>query len=299
MIDFKLAHTVTFNDGRKIPQMGLGVWKEDNAAAKRSVEQALHAGYKMIDTAKQYGNEAGVGAGLKSGLKANNLQRSDIFVTTKIFNGDQGYQSTLDNFKKSLQHLQLDYVDLLLIHWPVDHKYKDTWRALEELQRQGLAKSIGVSNFDEARLKDLLSDAKVIPVVNQLEFNPLNQQQKIRTMMADLNIRLEAWSPLGGGAALNNPVIVQLAQKYQKTPAQIILRWDIQQLVITIPKSTHEKRMVENSEIDDFKLTDADMKAIAALDQEKKSLWYDDFKWHNPNIPEYDTVHSWPDSPKD
>ncbi|MCD2256336.1 aldo/keto reductase [Lactobacillus sp. CC-MHH1034] len=281
-----------------MPQMGLGVWQVDNHTAKASVQMAVKNGYRMIDTAKQYGNETGVGAGIKASLVDNGLHRDDLFVTTKVFNGDQGYQTTIAGVKGSLQRLQLDYVDLLLIHWPVDHKYKDTWRALEALQKEGLTKSIGISNFDIPRLQDLLTDATIKPAINQMEFNPIDQQKELRQFMQTHDIRLEAWSPLGGGAALNNAEILKLADKYGKSAAQIILRWDIQHDVITIPKSSHEKRIIENSQIGDFELSSEDMQIIDDLDQAKASLWYDDFPWHNPQSKMGDSVKVWPDSPE-
>lgn len=295
-MNFKLDSTVTLNNGVKMPQLGLGVWKVNNTGASQSVQWALKHGYKSIDTAKQYGNEAGVGEGLHKGLADNGLKREDIFLTTKIFNGDQGYQSVLDNFEGQLKRLQTDYVDLLLIHWPVNGTYLETWRALETIYKEGKARAIGVSNFNIARLSDILKICSIKPAVNQMEFHPLCQEEDIKNFCDDNNIYLEAWSPLGGGAVLGDSRLKTIADKYNKSVAQVILRWDLQRDIITIPKSVHEARITQNADIYDFELNDDDIEEINGLDVEKRSLWYGDFSWSGNPEGYVDSVEVWDDT---
>jgi len=294
-MNLKLDSTVTLNNGVKMPQLGMGVWKVNNTGASQAVEWALKHGYKAIDTAKQYGNETGVGKGLQKGFADNGLKREDIFLTTKIFNGDQGYQSTLDNFEGQLKRLQTDYVDLLLIHWPVNGTYLDTWRALETIYKEGKARAIGVSNFNIARLKDILKHGSIKPAVNQMEFHPLCQEEDIKNYCDENDIYLEAWSPLGGGAVLGDPRLKKIADKYNKSVAQVILRWDLQRDIITIPKSVHEARIVQNADVYDFELSDDDVKEINGFDTEKRSLWYGDFFWSGNPDGYKDSVEEWDD----
>lgn len=289
-----LDETTTLNNGVKMPYFGLGVWQTDNHTAQNSVTEAIKNGYRLIDTAKEYGNQAGVGKGIREGLKETGGNRKDLFITTKVFNGDAGYDSTLNAFYDTLHELQLTYIDLYLIHWPVDGRYIDTWHALEKLYKDGLIRAIGISNFDNERLQNLLDHATVTPAVNQMEYNPLNQEKEIHEMAKMTGIQLEAWSPLGGGEALNDPTINQLAEKYHKTAAQIILRWNYQQDVVTIPKSTHTNRIIENSQIADFELSEEDVQKIQAMDKKKHTIWYDEFDWHNAIKPE--TVQEWDDT---
>ncbi|GEO79324.1 oxidoreductase [Companilactobacillus mindensis DSM 14500] len=294
-MNLKLDSTVTLNNGVKMPQLGMGVWKVNNTGAAQSVEWALKHGYKAIDTAKQYGNEVGVGKGLQKGFADNGLKREDIFLTTKIFNGDQGYQSTLDNFEGQLKNLQTDYVDLLLIHWPVNGTYLETWRALETIYKEGKARAIGVSNFNIERLQDILKHASIKPAVNQMEFNPLCQEVDIKNFCDENGIYLEAWSPLGGGSVLKDPRLQKIADKYNKSVAQVILRWDLQRGVITIPKSVHEERIVQNADVYDFELSEDDIKEINGLDTDKRSLWYGDFFWSGNPDGYKDSVEDWKD----
>jgi len=294
-MNLKLDSTVTLNNGVKMPQLGMGVWKVNNSGAAQSVEWALKHGYKAIDTAKQYGNEPGVGKGLQQGFADNGLKREDIFLTTKIFNGDQGYQSVLDNFEGQLKDLQTDYVDLLLIHWPVDGTYLDTWRALETIYKSGKARAIGVSNFNIERLQDIHKHGSIKPAVNQMEFHPLCQEVDIKNFCDEHDIYLEAWSPLGGGSVLKDPRLQQIADKYNKSVAQVILRWDLQRGIITIPKSVHEERIVQNADVYDFELNEDDIEEINGLDTDKRSLWYGDFFWSGNPDGYKDSVEDWKD----
>ncbi|MBS9334815.1 aldo/keto reductase [Fructobacillus sp. M1-13] len=293
-----LQETTKLSNGVLMPVFGLGVWKSSNAEAAQSVQVAIKNGYRMIDTAKQYGNEAGVGYGIQQALVDNHLNRKDLFITTKIFNGDQGYLSTLKNFDEQLKRLRLTYVDLLLIHWPVDGKYLDTWTALEKLYHEGKVRAIGVSNFDEKNLADIENLHRLMPQVNQMEFNPLVQEEHLLNKMNGLGIAMEAWSPLGGGEALNDGTIKAIADKHGKTPAQTILRFDYQMGVITIPKSAHEERIIANAAIDDFALSEDEMKQIQAMNKEKHTIWHQDFAWHkgSEETGVKDNVSHWDDT---
>lgn len=276
---------VKLNNGVLMPRIGLGVWKTSNDEAKQMVVAALQNNYRLVDTAKQYGNESGVGAGLQVGLQKAGLQRSDVFLTTKIWNGDQSsYDQLRKAFNEQLTKLQTDYVDLLLLHWPVFGKYNESWRALEAIYRDGQARAIGVCNFDVGHLTDLLDHADVVPAVNQIEFNPRIHQPDTVAFCQDQQIQLEAWSPLGNGSLLDRPEIQAIANRYRKSAAQVELRWELQQGFIMIPKSSHPDRMRENLDIFDFQLDADEMEAIAELDEEKHSIWYDKFKWSgNPH----------------
>lgn len=275
-----LQPKIKLNNGHLIPQLGLGVWKTSLTETEKMVKEAIINDYVLIDTAKQYGNEAAVGQGIKDGLAATGRNRSSIFLTTKIFNGDQGdYDKLRQAVSEQLKRLQTSYVDLLLLHWPVNDKYNESWRALEDIYADGQAKSIGVCNFDVERMTDLLDHASVKPVINQIEFNPLIHQPAIVKYCRDNDIQLEAWSPLGNGRLLSNKVIKQISDDHQKTPAQIILRWEIQQNFIVLTKTTHPQRMQENADIFDFTLSSEEMDQINQLDQEKHSIWYSKFKW--------------------
>ncbi|WP_275453051.1 aldo/keto reductase [Lacticaseibacillus thailandensis] len=299
MAQLDLTSTIQLNNGVAMPRFGLGVWQTDNTTAAASVTAAIRHGYRMIDTAKQYGNEAGVGRGLAAAFADGSVRRQDVFVTSKVMNGDHGYERTLAKFEGTMRRLQLDYLDLYLIHWPVDGLYVATWRALEKLYRDGRVRAIGVSNFDVQRLQVLMRSATVQPAVNQVEFNPVMQEHEMRDFAAAHNIVVEGWSPLGGGQALSNPVVGLIAQKHHKSAAQIILRYDVQSGVVTIPKTVHEQRMVENADIFDFALDEQDMQAIAGLDQNRHSLWYDAFGWYGTDTDYGMATQKWPDSAPD
>ncbi|WP_440960693.1 aldo/keto reductase [Paenibacillus nitricinens] len=253
----------TLNDGATMPWLGLGVYQtKDGEEVIHAVKTAVELGYRSIDTAAGYNNEEGVG----QAIRECGVARDELFITTKVRNPDQGYESTLKAFEVSRRKLGLDYIDLYLIHWPVAGKYRETWKALIHLQKEGLIKSIGVSNFQIHHLKDIIEDTGVVPVVNQVEFHPLLTQRELLKYANEQGIQLEAWSPLMQGN-LDLPLLKELAGKYDKTPAQIVLRWDLQQGVITIPKSVHADRIKENAGFFDFTLSDEDVKAIEDLNR--------------------------------
>ncbi|WP_411955201.1 aldo/keto reductase [Alkalibacillus sp. S2W] len=257
----------TLNDGIKMPGFGLGVYKvwEDDEA-RQNVQTAIQHGYRLIDTASFYQNEAGVGQGIKD----SGVHRDDLFITTKVWNDEQGYDNTLRAFEASMNRLELDYLDLYLVHWPVKDYYRDTWKAMERLVDEGLIRSIGVSNFKQRHLEDLMTTANVKPTVNQVEYHPHLQQHDVKTFCEQESIQLEAWSPLKRGDLFDDETIQHIAQKHDKTPAQVILRWDVDTNVITIPKSVKEHRIVENSDIFDFQLDQADLDAIKALNGDER-----------------------------
>ncbi len=262
-----LQSTVKLNNGVEMPKFGLGVFKvQEGQEVIDSVKAAIKAGYISIDTAAVYKNEEGVG----QGIKESGVDREKLFITTKVWNADQGYDSTLAAFETSIQKLGLDYIDLYLIHWPVSGKYKETWKALEKLYKDGKVKAIGVSNFHKHHLEDLLSEAEIVPTVNQIELHPLLSQEELRNFCKEKGIVVEAWSPLAQGKLLDNPVLTEIAAKYNKSTAQVILRWDLQNDIVTIPKSIKEHRIIENADIFDFELTAEDLKKINGLNKNER-----------------------------
>ncbi len=262
-----IQSTITLNNGVQIPRFGLGVFMaSDGEEVENAVDIALKAGYRLIDTAAIYGNERGVGKAIKN----SGLPRKDIFITTKLWNSDQGYDSTLRAFEKSLSRLDTDYVDLYLIHWPVKGKYLQTWKAFEKLYEQKLVRAIGVSNFLVHHLKNLLSACHIPPTVDQIEFHPYLQQPSLIEYCFENKIIPEAWRPIVKGKVNDDPVLIQIAQKYHKSPVQLVLRWEIQKGLITIPKSVHEDRIKHNADIFDFEIDETDMKKIDALDKNKR-----------------------------
>ncbi|MFC0211746.1 aldo/keto reductase [Paenibacillus chartarius] len=256
----------TLNNGVAMPWLGLGVWKtKEGDEVVQAVKAAIGAGYRSIDTAAVYGNEQGVG----QGIRESGVARDELFITTKVWNADQGYDSTLRAFDESLKKLGLETVDLYLIHWPVKGKYRETWKALVHLYNEGRVRAIGVSNFQVHHLQDIIEDSGVVPAVNQVEYHPLLTQRELLAFCKDKGIQLEAWSPLMQGN-LDQPVLTELAAKYGKSAAQIVLRWDIQHGVVTIPKSVKAERIQENANVFDFELSAEDMAKIDALNQGKR-----------------------------
>ncbi|MBD8026750.1 aldo/keto reductase [Ureibacillus sp. Re31] len=263
-----LQDTTTLNNGVKMPWFGLGVFKvEEGPELVNAVKYAIKHGYRSIDTAAIYENEAGVGQAIREAIEEEGISREDLFITSKVWNSELGYESTLAAYEASLNKLGLDYLDLYLIHWPVEGKYKDAWRALETLYKEGKVRAIGVSNFQVHHLEDLLKDAEIKPMINQVEYHPRLTQLEVKTFCQDNGIQLEAWSPLMQGQLLDQPVLKDIANKYNKTVPQVILRWDLQNGVVTIPKSTKEHRIVENANIFDFELSNEDMELINSLNQ--------------------------------
>lgn len=272
------------NDGQKLPTVGFGTYKSEGQEGIEAVSTAISSGYSLIDTAAVYGNEETVG----KGIKASGASRKDIFVTTKLWRENLGYESTKKEFEKSLNRLDLEYIDLYLIHWPANAKNydnwqktnADTWRAMEELQAEGKIKSIGVSNFFQEHLEALFETAKVIPAVNQIEFHPGYWQQELVSYCEKQNIILEAWSPLARGKVFENEVLKEIAKAHNKSVSQVCLRWIIQHEVIAIPKSTNPERIQENIELFDFELTSAEMEKIDHLPKmgfsgELPNIWPD------------------------
>ena len=255
---------VKLNNGITMPQLGLGVFSmQDGKEVREAMKFAFNEGYRSIDTATVYGNEKGVG----QAIRESKISREEIFLTTKVWNNDQGYNSTLEAFQQSLDRLGVDYLDLYLIHWPVKDKYVDTWKALEKLYHDGLIRSIGVSNFQVHHLEELFQYAEIIPAVNQIEQHPYLVQEELRDFCARHDIKIEAWSPLGRGAVLNDQTLIRLGKKHGKTSAQVTLRWQIQHDIITIPKSSRPERITENISIFDFNLEPGEMDIIDGLNR--------------------------------
>lgn len=263
----KFTDFTTLHNGVKMPWLGLGVYKaKEGEEVENAVKTAIRLGYRSLDTAALYENEEGVG----KAVKESGFPREELFITTKVWNTDQGYDSTLQAYEQSRKKLGLEYLDLYLIHWPVKTKYKETWKALEKLYEDGLVRAIGVSNFQVHHLQDLMADCEVHPMVNQVEYHPRLTQKELLSFCKQQNIQMEAWSPLMRGQLFDEPVMLQLAKKYKKTPAQIILRWDLQHGVVTIPKSVHEDRILANANLFDFEISPEDMDLIDSLNMNKR-----------------------------
>ena len=266
------APALTLRGGVPIPVLGLGVFRaRAGGETVTAVESALRNGYRHVDTARIYGNEADVGAG----IRASGLDRDQVFITTKLWNDDHGYRSTLDAFEASRRRLGVDVVDLYLVHWPVPGLRLDTWRAMEDLLDTGRVRAIGVSNYMVRHLEELLAVAGTPPAVNQIELSPYNwvSRRDVLDLCAAHGIAVEAYSPLTKGRKLSDPPLVAIAERYRKTTAQVLIRWALQKGLIVLPKSTHPARIVANADVFDFHLADADMAALDALDENLVTGW--------------------------
>ena len=263
-----LQSTKTLHNGVEMPRLGLGVYKMTNPEESiQAMTTALQVGYRAIDTASLYGNEKEVG----ESVRTSGVKREDVFVTTKVWNSDQGYDQTLRAFETSLENLGFDYLDLYLTHWPVLETFKDTYRAIERLYDEKLIRATGVSNHHQHHLEEIFAKANVKPMVNQIELSPRLTQYDLRTFCADNQIAVTSWSPLARGGLLNEPSLVRMGKKYDKTPAQIIIRWHLQQDLIVIPKSLTPERIVSNTDVHDFVLSFEDMKNIDSLNLNERT----------------------------
>ncbi len=270
MANLNIQSTVKLNNDVRMPILGLGVYQSPPGRVTRNaVNFALRVGYRHVDTARIYGDEADVGeADRESGVP-----RGDLFVTTKLWNSDQGYDSTLRACEASLKRLGLDYLDLYLVHFPVPDLRKETWRAMETLLEKGRCRAIGVSNFTLRHLEELIEESHVIPSVNQVEFHPFLYQKELLKYCQRKGIQVEAYSPLARGERLKHPRIISLATRYSKTPAQLMIRWGIQHGLVVIPKSTREERIRENSHVFDFDISDDDMRSLDSLNEDLRLNW--------------------------
>lgn len=265
-----LNSTTKLNSGVEMPVLGLGVYQiPAGRATEEAVKFALKIGYRHVDTAKLYGNEESVG----KAIRESGLPRDQVFVTTKLWNSDHGYEAAIRAGEASLKRLGLGHIDLYLIHWPVQGLRDDSWRALVELKRRGVCRSIGVSNYTVKHLQELLADSDHIPDVNQVEFNPFLYQEELLSFCNENKIQLEAYSPLTRGYKLRHPVVVEVARRYSKSPAQVMIRWGLQHGLVVIPKSSRPERIRENSEVFDFEITAADMRKLDALGEDLRTDW--------------------------
>ena len=269
-MDKTLTSTARLNNGVEIPYLGLGVYLAGPGAGTRNaVQHALQAGYRHIDTASSYGNEQEVGIALQK----NRIPREEIFITTKLWNSDHGYDETIRACRESLRTLGLSYMDLYLIHWPVEKLRNETWKAMIALQEEGKCRAIGVSNYTIRHLEELLADSPVVPAVNQVEFSPFLYQKDLLDFCRSCGIQLEAYSPLTRGKKLNHPTITSIAGRYGKTPAQIMIRWPLQHNVVVIPKSANQRRIYENADVFDFEISSEDLALLDSLNEDFRVCW--------------------------
>ncbi len=269
-LSLTLSSTKRLNDGIEIPFLGLGMWQvPQGRVGIETVRFALKVGYRLIDTASLYGNEREVG----EAIRESGVPREDVFITTKLWNSDHGYDRTLQACERSLKLLGLDCIDLYLIHWPVAGARKETWDALVALRGEGKCRSIGVSNYTIRHLRELMSNSSVLPSVNQVEFNPFLYQKELLEFCKEKNIAFEAYRPLTKGHRLNHPVLLEIAQKYSRTPAQIMIRWSLQHDLIVIPKSVRPERIIENSRVFDFVISGDDIARLNTLNENLRTDW--------------------------
>lgn len=268
--ELTITSCVTLNNGILMPWFGLGVYQTPpGKVTEQSVAWALEAGYRHIDTARVYKNEESVGRA----LRASGVPREEVFITTKLWNAEHGFDEATQACRKSLERLGLDYLDLYLIHWPVEGTRRDSWRALEELHLEGLCRAIGVSNYTIRHLEEMEEYAQVLPAVNQVEFHPFLHQRDLLAWCRDHDIVLEAYSPLTRGERLNDPLLATIAAAHEKTPAQVLIRWCLQKELVVIPKSEKEKHIRDNAQVFDFQLTEEEMERIDGLDEGLRTCW--------------------------
>ena len=265
MDDLHLQSAVTLADGKKLPVLGLGVWKmAEGSETESAVTWALQAGYRHIDTARLYANEKSVGNAVRKFMADTGTKREEIFITTKLWPSD--YLNPERGFTESLEKLDLEYIDLYLIHWPLPIMPKNIWKTFEKVYEQGLAKSIGVSNYSQSEIEKILQYASVAPMVNQVEFNPADHDLDLLKFCKDRNIVVEAYSPLGQGGLIKNKTVASIAEKYKKSAAQILIRWALQHGTVVLPKSSNAERIKQNTEVFDFSISSDDMQTLNALD---------------------------------
>ena len=270
LANLNIQSTVKLNSDVRMPILGLGVYQSPPGRVTRNaVNLALRVGYRHVDTARIYGNEADVG----EAVRESGVPRGDLFIATKLWNSDQGYDSTLRACEASLKRLGLDYLDLYLVHFPVPDVRKESWRAMETLLKKGRCRAIGVSNFTIRHLEELIEESHVIPSVNQVELHPFLYQKELLKYCQDRGIQVEAYSPLARGERLQDPRIASLATKYSKSPAQLMIRWGIEHGLVVIPKSTREELIRENSQVFDFDISDDDMRSLDSLDEDLRLNW--------------------------
>ncbi len=269
MSEIGIGTKVKLNNGIDMPLFGLGTYQATGRGTEEAVLYALELGYRLIDTAQMYGNEREVG----NAVRRSGIPREEIFVTTKLDNSNHGYERALSSFERSLERLGLSYVDLFLIHWPVEDLRSESWRALERLLEEGTCRSIGVSNYMTWHLEEVLGESSVVPAVNQVEFSPYLNQEGLLEFCRSKNIQLEGYSPLGKGEILNALELVPIAQKYSKTTAQILIRWALQHDIVTIPKSSNRRRIQENADVFDFEIAPEDMQMLDGLDANLRTSW--------------------------